>query len=107
MNKEQIEKTIKENYGNEVLESMQDITGSINDVLSQINKMLSTKYLEKLGAECYYTAFACTLKTAFCDFFMEAMKNRPSKEIILNTNTLLQDAREYIFNKLEKEKSND
>lgn len=105
MNDENIEEVIKEKYGQDVLECMLDIRGSINDVVSQINKILSAKHLQKLGAESYYTAFSCTLKTAFCDFFIEAMKNKSRKEIIINIDALLQDAREYIFNGLNQSRS--
>lgn len=101
MNKEEIEQKIIQEYSQELLDCVKDITGSVNDIIRQIHNILEPKYLEKLGAECYYTTFACTLKTAFCDFFLVAMKNKSSKDRTAFLDFLLEDTREYIFKRLK------
>lgn len=104
MDDENIEETIKEKYGQETLDCMLEIRSGVNDVIVQIHNILSKKYIEKLGKESYYTAFACVLKTGFCDFFLEAIKDKPLKEISSSIDTVLQDAFDYMFNRLQENK---
>lgn len=104
MDDENIEQTIKEKYGQETIDSMLEIRSGVNDVIVQIHNILGKKHIRKLGEESYYTAFACVLKTGFCDFFLEAIKDKPLKEITRSIDTVLQDAFDYMFNRLQENK---
>lgn len=104
MDDEDIEQTIKEKYGQETLDCMLEIRSAINEVILQIHNILSKKYIDKMGEECYYTSFACVLKTAFCDFFLVAIKDKSLEEIGTSINTVLQDSFDYMFNRLQENK---
>ena len=94
--KEEILNRMQQHISEEKLDSIIEINKEVNVQLNKTHKILIKKYIQTLGREKFYQIFAATLKTAFCDIFLESLENKPSKQINEEINLVLKDSLEYM-----------
>lgn len=94
--KEEVLNRMRQYISEEKVACIFEINKEVNIQLSKTHKLLLKKYIQTLGIEAYYQIFAATLKTAFCDFFLQSLENKSSKQINEEINIVLKDSFDYM-----------